>query len=133
MMSCIQFADDTTLLFSHANLKYLRYCVETDLAVVQDWFCAKKLTLNIDKSSMMIFGKNNNSVDIEITIGGIVIPRVHATKFLGVWLDDKLSWSTHITMVRKKLQSRQGLLVLCPDSKCSGLWDNHLGPHVEGR
>ena len=23
MMSCIQFVDDTTLLFSHANLKYL--------------------------------------------------------------------------------------------------------------
>ena len=68
MMSCIQFADDTTLLFSHANLKYLQYCVETDFAVVQDWFRANKLTLNIDKSSMMIFGKNNNSVDMEITL-----------------------------------------------------------------
>ena len=110
MMSCIQFADDTTLLFSNANLKYLSYCVETDLAVVQDWFHANKLILNIEKSSMMIFGKNNKSVDMEITLGGIVIPRVHATKFLGVWLDDKLSWSTHVTMVRKKLQSSQGLL-----------------------
>ena len=110
IMSCIQFADDTTLLFSHASLKYLRYCVETDLPVVQDWFCANKLTLNIDKSSMMIFGKNNNSVDMEITLGGTVIPWVHATKFLGVWLDDKLSWSTHVTVIRKKLKSRQALL-----------------------
>ena len=110
MMSYIQFADDTTLLFSHTNLKYLCYCVETDLVVVQDWFHANKLTLNIDKSSMMIFGKSNNSVDMEITLGGIVIPWVHATKFLGVWLDDKLSWSTHVTITRKKLQSRQGLL-----------------------
>ena len=110
MMSYIQFVDDTTLLFSHASLKYLCYCVETDLTVVQDWFYANKLMLNIDKSSMMIFGKNNNSVDMKITIGGIVIPRVHATKFLGVWLDDKLSWSIHVTMVRKKLQSRQALL-----------------------
>ena len=59
---------------------------------------------------MMIFGKNNNSVDLEITLGDVLIPQVHATKFLGVWLEDKLSWSTHITVVRKKLQSRHGLL-----------------------
>ena len=58
----------------------------------------------------MLFGKNNNLVDVEITLGGVTIPRVHATKFLGVWLDDKLSWSTHVAVVRKKLQSRQRLL-----------------------
>ena len=64
--------------------------------------------LNIDKSSMMIFDKNNNSVDMEITVGGTVIPRVHATKFLGVWLDDKLSWSTHVTMVKKQNRVDKG-------------------------
>ena len=84
MMSCIQFADDTTLLFSHKNLKYLRYNVESDLEIVHDWFHANKLTLNLDKTALMLFGKNNNSVDLEITLGGVTIPRVHATKFLGV-------------------------------------------------
>ena len=58
----------------------------------------------------MLFEKNNNLVDVEITLGGITIPRVHATKFLGVWLDDKLNWSTHVSVVTKKLQSRQRLL-----------------------
>ena len=110
MMSCIQFTDDTTLLFSHRDLKYLRYVVETDLEIVHDWFRANKLTLNLDKTALMLFGKNNNLVDVEITLGGITIPRVHATKFLGVWLDDKLNWSTHVAVVRKKLQSRQRLL-----------------------
>ena len=37
-MSCIQFADNTTLLASHTNLKYLQFCVETELLTVQDWF-----------------------------------------------------------------------------------------------
>ena len=31
MMMCIQFTDDTGLLFSHKSLKYLQYCVENDL------------------------------------------------------------------------------------------------------
>ena len=74
MMSCIQFTDDTTLLFSHRDLKYLRYIVETDLEIVHDWFCANKLTLNLDKTALMLFGKNNNLVDLEITFGGITIP-----------------------------------------------------------
>ena len=110
MMNCIQFADDTTLLFSHRNLTYLRYCVETDLAIVQDWFCVNKLTLNIEKTAMMIFGKGNNMIDLQISLGGVLIPRVHIAKFLGVWLDDKCNWTNHVTVVRKKLQSRQGLL-----------------------
>ena len=58
----------------------------------------------------MIFGKKNDSVDLKIKLGGELIPWVHTTKFFGVWLDDKLSWSTLVTVVRKKLQSRQGLL-----------------------
>ena len=37
---CIQFADDTTLVFVHRNQNYLRYCVERELAIVQDWFNA---------------------------------------------------------------------------------------------
>ena len=110
VMSCIQFADDTTLLATHKNLKYLKYCVETELTIVQDWFRVNKLTLNVNKTAMMIFGKNNSIVDLEITSESLVIPRVHATKFLGAWLDDKLSWSTHVTVIRKKLQGRQGML-----------------------
>ena len=74
MMSCIQFADDSTLLFSHRDLKYLRYVVETDLEIVHDWFRANKLTLNLDKTALMLFGKNNNLVDVEITLGGVTIP-----------------------------------------------------------
>ena len=84
MMSCIQFADGTTLLFSQRDLKYLRYIVETKLEIIRDWFHANKLTLNLDKTVLMLFGKNTNLVDLEITLGGITILRVHTTKFLGV-------------------------------------------------
>ena len=37
---CIQFADDTTLVFVHHNQNCLRICVENELSVVQDWFNA---------------------------------------------------------------------------------------------
>ena len=55
---CVQFADDTTLIFAHRNLKYLRFCVEQELCIIRDWFHANKLTLNIEKSSYLLFVAN---------------------------------------------------------------------------
>ena len=51
----ILFADDTTLYFSHRNLSYAKWCIEEDLKILVDWFCANKLTLNLDKTVAMLF------------------------------------------------------------------------------
>ena len=55
------FADDTTLLHSHKNLRYLKWTVETDLNSLMDWFKANKLTLNLDKTVCVLF---NNKTKI---------------------------------------------------------------------
>ena len=52
---CVQFTDDTTLLFKHKNMHYLRFCIENELLRIQDWFNANKLTLNVDKSVYLLF------------------------------------------------------------------------------
>ena len=54
-MDCLQFADDTTLIYSHSNPNYLAFCIESDLTNVQDWFRANKLTLNVEKTVYMKF------------------------------------------------------------------------------
>ena len=72
---CIQFADDTTLVFVHCNLKYLRYCVESELSVIQDWFNTNKLTLNIGKSSYLRFqGLKQQLTKFQIVLNGVEIP-----------------------------------------------------------
>ena len=37
---CVQFTDDTMLVFTHHNLNYLRFCIESKLLIFQDWFNA---------------------------------------------------------------------------------------------
>ena len=110
-LDCIQFADDTTLLFSHSNKHYLQFCVMEDLAVIQDWFNANKLTLNLTKTVYLYFEKSSKTnTDLDLTLNGVTIPRVNCTKFLCVWVDDQLNWKQHITKLVTKLSSRTCLL-----------------------
>ena len=72
----------------------MQWCVEEDLSILNDWFKANKLTLNVGKSVGLLFNLNNWKIEnkLEITIEGQNIPMVNETKFLGVWIDSKLDW-----------------------------------------
>ena len=109
LISCIQFADDTTLYHSSKNKNYLRWSIEHDLKILSDWFKANKLTLNLNKSSFILFSPNTNET-MEIKLGDISIPQVQVTKFLGIWIDQDLKWSTHFQKINLKIQNNIILL-----------------------
>ena len=48
----------------------------------------------------MFFGKRKVTVDISIKINNEVINIVSVTKFVGVMIDDKLTWKHHIDLVK---------------------------------
>ena len=103
-LSCIQFADDTTLYISHSSLDYIKFCLEHDLGVLQDWFLANKLTLNIGKSVLILFGNHNYKLSVQL--GDEIIPQSRFTKFLGLWIDENLNWHEHtIETMLLKLKS----------------------------
>ena len=106
----IQFADDSTLLKSHSNLRYLKFCIEQDLEVIQDWFNANKLTLNVDKTVCMVFSPKNSNIKMKINLSGVELPVVPVSKFLGLWIDSKLNWNEHLRRLTTRLYSRLGLL-----------------------
>ena len=117
----IQFADDTTIYKGHRNMRYLKWCIETDLENVSDWFRANKLTLNVSKSVYMIFSKKEQK-DLAIKLGDIELPRVTTTKFLGMWVDENLSWKDHLSKLKTKLKRnlillKQGQNYLDPNTK----------------
>ena len=59
----------------------------------------------------MVFAPNNKETEnFSITIGDTMIKPVSETKFLGLWLDQKLTWKKHYTELINKLN--QGLNLL---------------------
>ena len=110
-LNCIQFTDDTTLYITHANLNYISFALDHDLRILQDWFKANKLTLNVGKSVCILFDrKPDTGKELRIQINDEAIPQVEFTKFLGMWVDQTLSWREHASRLILKLTRNIHLL-----------------------
>ena len=94
-VDCILFADDTTLYMRHTNLVYLEWCVMEDLKNIADWFMANYLTLNLSKTVGIMFSGKKTKKLPRLKFGEVEIPFVEKMKFLGIWIDNKLSWNDH--------------------------------------
>ena len=53
----------------------------------------------------MLFHSRPPDNELALTINNVVLTRVAATNFLGIIIDDKLSWKPHIQSVQSKLSS----------------------------
>ena len=109
----ILFADDTTVYKSHKNIHYLKYCIESNMVNLSNWFKANKLTLNLNKSICILFGPKCNKQKFSVTLDNQPLQTVHETKFLGVWINDKLSLSTHVNKLVLKVKRNLHLLRNC--------------------
>ena len=95
--NAILFSDDTTLYFVHQNTNYLKWSVEHDLILIEDWFRANKLSLNLNKIIYMSFG-GKKSID-KLRFGNISLPKVKDIKFLGVHINESLNWYKHFNEI----------------------------------
>ena len=121
-LSCIQFADDTTLYITHKSLDYIKFCIETDLCTLQDWFIANKLTLNVGKSVCILFSRTGQDVPLNLRLGKELIPQTKCTKFLGIWIDQSLSWTEHIAKNHSQIEIENKFVVYgkkLPNTTCT--------------
>jgi hypothetical protein len=112
--SFVLFADDTNIFLSHPNLDTLTNMFNTELNKVSDWFKANKLSLNVSKTNYIHFSstkkKKIHPSKIKIKIDNTEIKSVDNTKFLGVVIDNKLNWKTHITKITNQISKGIGIL-----------------------
>ena len=116
------FADDCTFQLSGSNTQSLFKQANTELYKAEQWFNANKLTINAKKSKYTLFKNPESHAHVSnLFIGNSTITRVgHAcpekcVRFLGIWIDDLLSFSGHIEKLKSKLNS--GLYALSTCSK----------------
>ena len=105
-------ADDTKLFSSGFNASSLQVGVNNDLVIIAEWLKVNKLSLNIKKTHFMCFSaKNKPSPCISLQMDGEALVEVNKSKFLGVIIDNKLSWKDHISFVCRKVTRGIGVII----------------------
>ena len=109
------FADDTNLFYEHKDLKNLFSLVNQELRKINERFDTNKLSLNLGKTKYSLFHKPSRKDDLPLLLPRLLIKkhkveRVKSTKFLGVLLDENLSWKDRIKYIENKIAKNIGLL-----------------------
>ena len=105
------FADDTSLYMRNSNLLTLYNCLNEELSNIGEWLVANKLALNVQKTVYMLFsGRKPLGTVPELYILDQNVARVSQTKFLGIFVDEKLNWKSHINHVIGKVSRMVGIL-----------------------
>ena len=75
-----------------------------------DWFKANQLTMNLDKTEFILFSKNKSLTEkMELDLDGIKLQNSTHVKFLGLWIDNKLTWKKHLGVLLVKLKQNTKL------------------------
>lgn len=109
-LDSILFADDTTLYSSSSDINRLCSDMSSDLLQVKEWLLANRLTLNANKTYYIIFGLKKVPENVTVSVDGHALERKKSGKFLGVILDEKLTFKEHIEFVTQKISRLCGLL-----------------------
>ena len=108
----ILFADDTNIFCSNPNLQTLVHMLNTELPKLSNWFKCNKLSLNLDKTNFIYFKSRAQKEEISITlkINSISIQQKKNTKFLGILIDECLSWHEHVRDLSRSLSRYIGVM-----------------------
>ena len=112
------FADDSNLFLSGKSPDLLIKEMNQELIKILNWLEVNKLSLNLDKTHFIIFrkGKTKLTVNEDLVIKNIKIKQEEHTKFLGVILDQRLTFLKHILLIKGKMSRAMGILYKCKRS-----------------
>lgn len=105
------FADDTALMIKAPTWEMAFRMINNDLKEIYNWLNENKLLLNVKKTKWMALDRvkmiDNEG---EIRIGAEIIERVECIKYLGVHIDDQLTFSEHIDVTARNAAQKTNIL-----------------------
>ena len=101
-MRFVHFADDTTVFASDSDINGVHASVNRELVGVDNWLKSNRLSLNVSKTSYIQqflptrkkISNQKNALDIKIR--ETILTKVSTVKFLGVTLDENLTFKNHV-------------------------------------
>lgn len=113
LVEFLLFADDTNIIASHDNFQDLIHLINIELSNIAEWFKLNKLVVNISKTNCIYFHpkrkKTPNNI-LDIKMDNINITQTSSTKFLGIIVDQHLSWKENTDNLAKKISKNLNII-----------------------
>ena len=106
------FADDTNLLHFSKSITKLNKYVKLNMKNLIDWLNANKISLNVQKTELVIFKHQRKKLDCEVKIklNRKQLYPTDSVKYLGIRIDKNLNWKHHVSDIAIKLNRANALL-----------------------
>ncbi|GBM22503.1 Putative protein in type-1 retrotransposable element R1DM [Araneus ventricosus] len=96
------FADDLVLITKSSTKEGLKVLTNDAMTQIVNWAESNSLTISHEKSNFLMYSKLVAAPPVFWK--NHRIKRLHAIKFLGIYIDDKLNWNSHIRYLSQKAQ-----------------------------
>lgn len=111
----VQYADDFVFYCEEKSLRACKDRLKSIMGEIIDWCDSKYFKISADKSFAVIFTRHNLPVlrPLKYHDRNLQIPFRDEVKYLGLFLDQKLTWKTQIQAVVGKCEKNINLLKVC--------------------
>ena len=103
------YADDVLIYRTINSVADCRN-LQDDLNTLQDWALTWQMHFNSSKCEFIRVTNRKKIIEFQYSIQGDIIREVQNAKYLGVTINNKLSWSNHIHNITSKANSVIGFL-----------------------
>jgi len=107
------------VIFCNGTRDRLPVAVARALRMIGNWCDLVGLRVNLAKAQLMILSrKRDQGIRLEIILSGVTLNYSQSIKYMGIYLDAKMSWREHITC---KIRKASFALWTCRRA-CGGTW-----------
>lgn len=96
------YADDTALLATSQSHAEASNFIQKQLDLTQLWLKKWNIKVNAEKSTHVTFTLRKEDCP-PVALNGVIIPPSNCVKYLGLYIDRRLTWKQHITLKRQQL------------------------------
>lgn len=133
------FADDTSLFHTSHDPTTSTNILNQDLATITSWANQWKMVFNPDITKQAVeivfTTRSNPTTYSDLSFNGIPVKKVNETKHLGVILDSKLSFKSHLEAKMKKATKGVGMIkIIFPyvsRKTLEDIYKMYIRPHLD--
>ena len=102
------YAVDTSITCSGEDIYDLCKDLKAEIDNITEWLRQNKLSLNTAKTEYMVVGHkrqpNHIPRPLEVNVNGEPIKRAELVKYLGIMVDENLTWNEQYKSLKSKIQ-----------------------------